>query len=96
MTDETPTGLTMRLIRNEIIEQCAKVAENCFGGKSQTYVSENSDYYRIQDQTSELIAARIRALAVHQTTPCPGCDGHECDDGCAYPGAVQTTPRDPL
>ncbi len=28
MTDETPTGLTMRLIRNEIIEECAKVAEN--------------------------------------------------------------------
>lgn len=20
--------------------------------------------------------------------PCPGCDGHECDDGCNYPGAL--------
>ena len=20
--------------------------------------------------------------------PCPGCDGHECDERCAYPGAA--------
>jgi hypothetical protein len=23
--------------------------------------------------------------------PCVGCDGHECDDGCAYPGAANTS-----
>lgn len=23
--------------------------------------------------------------------PCDGCDGHECDDGCAYPGATSAT-----
>lgn len=22
--------------------------------------------------------------------PCDGCDGHECDNGCAYPGAAAT------
>jgi hypothetical protein len=22
--------------------------------------------------------------------PCPGCDGHECDDGCQYPGASKS------
>ncbi len=25
--------------------------------------------------------------AAQAATPCPGCDGHECDDGCKYPGA---------
>jgi hypothetical protein len=25
------------------------------------------------------------------TQPCPGCDGHECDDGCQYPGAAVST-----
>ena len=23
-----------------------------------------------------------------RTSPCPGCDGHECDDGCQYPGVA--------
>jgi len=27
------------------------------------------------------------ALLTLQNTPCPGCDGHECGDGCSYPGA---------
>jgi hypothetical protein len=26
--------------------------------------------------------------------PCDGCDGHECDNGCAYPGAVAVTSPD--
>lgn len=26
-------------------------------------------------------------------TPCPGCDGHECDERCAYPGAVAQSSR---
>ena len=25
--------------------------------------------------------------------PCPGCDGHECDDGCRYPGAQSSPDR---
>lgn len=29
-------------------------------------------------------------------TPCPGCDGHECEDECQYPGVARetTTERD--
>lgn len=27
-----------------------------------------------------------------QRGPCPGCDGHECDDGCNYPGAQSSPP----
>ncbi len=37
-------------------------------------------------------AARIARDAIarvgKRTVPCPGCDGHECDEGCQYPGAV--------
>jgi hypothetical protein len=25
--------------------------------------------------------------------PCPGCDGHECDAGCQYPGVKVQEPR---
>lgn len=32
------------------------------------------------------------AAALSQPTPCPGCDGHECDDGCQYPGVSQPAP----
>ena len=47
-----------------VIEQCAKIAENFFGGKAHTYSSENADLYRAQDAACKLIAAKIRALAV--------------------------------
>ncbi len=59
MTDETPTGLTMRLIRNEIIEQCATVAES-------TYLDEPAHpAFRLMRIAT---AKAIRALAV-QTVP---------------------------
>ena len=60
MTDETPTGLTMRLIRYEIIEECAKVAETAF-----------PDRHTTPFNIGALIADRIRVLAV-QTTPSQG------------------------
>ncbi len=31
-----------------------------------------------------------------EPTPCPGCDGHECDDGCQYPGATKAATPLPL
>jgi len=42
-----------------------------------------------QNQINELRAriARLEA-AQSQRSRCPGCDGHECDNGCAYPGAL--------
>jgi hypothetical protein len=44
---------------------------------------------------AEAIVARIHDAAA---TPCNGCDGHECDDGCQYPGANAAAQRqsDPL
>lgn len=30
--------------------------------------------------------------ALSQPAPCPGCDGHECNDGCQYPCVSQPTP----
>jgi hypothetical protein len=50
--------------RAAVIEQCAKIAENCFGGKAHTYSSENADMYRVQDAACGLIAAKIRALSI--------------------------------
>jgi hypothetical protein len=37
----------------------------------------------------------IRAALSDTSTdrPCDGCDGHECDNGCAYPGAVSSPER---
>lgn len=66
-----PTPQTLALmdkknaeVRNAVIEECAKIAENCFGGKAHTYASENADLYRAQDAACALIAAKIRALSV--------------------------------
>lgn len=30
----------------------------------------------------------LSRLVTKQFKPCAGCDGHECDDHCAYPGVV--------
>jgi hypothetical protein len=35
-------------------------------------------------QSSEALGTAPSGVA----TPCVGCDGYECDDGCAYPGVV--------
>lgn len=32
--------------------------------------------------------------ANQKKVPCPGCDGHECDNGCAYPGVNQQLTRE--
>jgi len=37
------------------------------------------------------IEAALAMTSTHQ--PCPGCDGHDCDDGCAYPGVVTRPER---
>lgn len=39
----------------------------------------------LSDEDQAAIVAALRACR----QPCPGCDGHECEDGCAYPGAHQ-------
>ncbi len=53
-----------RSVRAAAIEECARIAEGCFGGKAHTYASENADLYRAQDAACALIAAKIRALAI--------------------------------
>ena len=52
------------ITRASTIMECAKIAENCLGGRAHTYTSENAELYRSQDALCELIAAKIRALAV--------------------------------
>ncbi len=37
----------------------------------------------------EMAAIEIERLRGAAATPCPGCDGHECDAGCQYPGATK-------
>lgn len=72
------------------IEACAKVAENldpdalrCVNGHDRCGygADENCPYC----ENRSPIAAAIRALASKR---CDGCDGHDCDNGCAYPGAL--------
>ena len=33
-------------------------------------------------------------VAALSSGPCDGCDGHECDNGCAYPGAAANSSGD--
>jgi hypothetical protein len=43
----------------------------------------------------QCINARIAlAKALPGSQPCPGCDGHDCDNGCAYPGASPAPPTE--
>jgi tRNA threonylcarbamoyladenosine modification (KEOPS) complex Cgi121 subunit len=70
MTDETTTGRTMRMIKNEIIEECAKAAEKAWP-RAHTYASENADLYRGQDHAVRMVVEAIRALAL-STTPREG------------------------
>jgi hypothetical protein len=49
---------------------------------------------QIDFQQSEFLQHSIASALAAQPAapvrePCPGCDGHECDDGCQYPGAVK-------
>ena len=43
-------------------ERCAKVCERVYGGVSIKFASENSDTYRVQDQTIASCAKAIRNL----------------------------------
>lgn len=59
----TVTGRTMQLIRNEIIEECAKAAEKAWP-RAHTYASENAEYYEGQDHAVRTVVEAIRALSV--------------------------------
>lgn len=63
------------------IEACAKVAETVGVYPELTVFGGGPEWYR----HGKRIAAAIRALASER---CDGCDGHNCDTGCAYPGAL--------
>ncbi len=65
MTDETITGLTLRLMRNEIIEQCAKAVESI---PSSASLYESAKIARAVTGFKGYAASEIRALAL-QTTP---------------------------
>lgn len=72
------------------IEACAKIAEG-------TAPIAAGNFFAARRDQCAIIATKIRALkiaderakelATLRGEPCPGCDGHECDDGCQYPGA---------
>lgn len=59
MTDETATGMALRAIRNEIIEQCAKVADGARESAKEAYGIEASI-------GADIAARRIRALVGQQ------------------------------
>lgn len=44
---------------------------------------------KLFERYAKMIEMARKAGGVAQAKPCPGCDGHECDNGCRYPGAVQ-------
>lgn len=52
--------IALRNIRNEHLEEAAKIAERAFG-PAHTYASENADTYRAQDGAAATIAQLIRA-----------------------------------
>ena len=65
---ETPTGLTLRLMRNEIIEQCAKAVEEIPSSAS-LYESSSTAY--AVSKFKRHAAAEIRSLAVVSSPPTP-------------------------
>lgn len=44
---------------------------------------------KLFERYAKMIEMARKAGGAAQAKPCPGCDGHECDNGCRYPGAVQ-------
>jgi hypothetical protein len=48
-------------------------------------------WWDVANDRREIARAALAVPSTHQ--PCPGCDGHECDKGCAYPGAISSTKR---
>lgn len=55
----------LRMERDNALENAAIAAEGTFG-RARTYASENADRYHIQDETTALVARRIRALKALQ------------------------------
>ena len=75
MTDgtvETVTGRAMRLIRNEIIEECAKVAE----AKAQEFLSPNYADNQPHGSFGERFACSQVAEAIRALVSSPG-EPHE-------------------
>jgi hypothetical protein len=73
--------------------------EESFGGltptaaaafeRSQDQASRERDHEALQPPARDVLTAPAM-LPVF--VPCEGCDGHECDDGCAYPGVASRPP----
>lgn len=72
-------------VRKDIIRllRTANVTINDQWEGSTGYISE-AEANRLANAIASIQLANDAAA-----TPCPGCDGHECDDGCQYPGAAQ-------
>lgn len=65
-----------------------------FAGWVDTWISNPVGSYSVNalDGLFRMTREKLFALAPdwkqdQAKTPCPGCDGHECDNGCQYPGA---------
>jgi hypothetical protein len=58
---EGMTEFTMRRLRNEVIEKCARAAEKAWP-RAHTYASENADVYRGQDRAVRTVVKVIRGL----------------------------------
>lgn len=59
--EEGMTEFTMRRIRNEVIEECARAAEKAWP-RAHTYASENADLYHGQDHAVRTAVKAIREL----------------------------------
>lgn len=69
MSEETATGIALRMIRNEIIEQCAKVAEGMAADQERTnakYPDHARDYptWRSAVHCYQDVARQIRKLTL--------------------------------
>lgn len=59
--EEGMTEFTIRRIRNDIIEECAKAAERAWP-RAHTYASENADLYAGQDHAVRVVVKAIREM----------------------------------
>jgi hypothetical protein len=95
------------ITRLATIEECARMADGWLaihGGNEIKYTSAREYASDAVADVADAIrglahpsrngeASRFPKTSsdVKPFTPCPGCDGHECDDGCRYPGAISST-----
>lgn len=66
MTEETATGMALRAIRNEVIEQCAKMADGWLAAHGNTEIQYTSAREYACDAVAD-IADAIRELAMPST-----------------------------